>query len=1173
MSTRYPCPPILGQVRGHRHAVIEASAGTGKTYTIEHLVVDLLIRGQGIDALLVLTFTERAAGELRARIRQLLVRILNNTGPPLLAGESWLIDDRARGRLEQALFSLDTAAIGTIHSFFARVLTEHAFAGRRLFDGSLEDGRTLFGLAFKRALRRELARERGTAATLLMLWLTQNSEGIDDFASRLYKLHVSRRDIRPRFDAEALGREVENNPLFDVDLQAEIDDLADALGAASVHHSTVKSLRERKLPRLAAAIRQHGRSLATVFDTEAFEAIRTVAQKAQGKRLPAGRPAELLAAINALAAQLVPLEAAVVQSCLPVVRDALETHKRETGAYDFDEIIAGVAQALKGPEGQRLITGLQARYTHGLIDEFQDTDTQQWTIFQQLFVESPANHHVYLIGDPKQAIYRFRGADVHAYIRARRQILDSGQPRIPLQRNYRSTPGLIEACNLFFDQRAREPYFDDADFRYDEPVQPGKAVSAVHADGTPSVPVHVLEIEPAEEGLKKNELFRGLAREIAREVGALLSGPRRLCVGEPGRERPVPANEIYVLTVTNRQAEQIVADLRAEGIPASLYKQDGLFQTSEARAVRDLLAAVADPRDREARARAWITPFFSVPLEVLTDLEEIPDDHPLLRRLAQWKAAADGGRLESLFAQILDDSGIVVRELLFQEGERALTNYMHLFEILLEESQTSGCGLAELVALLDGYINETRLPPREDGNVQRLETDSASVQVMSIHKSKGLQADVVFLYGGFTAPSAGIRDEYPDGETPVVDLDPSDERAKQADRERGEEQQRLYYVALTRARGRLYLPYVPEGHWSRHWKGGYKRVNDRLAAVLTMPEAAALFTVRKFRDKPPPRGLAAAGQTARSPVSWRPGRGELDLPDLTAEMDRLHQRHRAFEVTSYSRMKRDWERTEEPIEAEETYLEDVPEADPEALPEGMLPGGRDTGTLLHTILEKAPLVQTAASAGLDAWRGLATVKRVVDDAFAKSSVALRHRAAVEEIAYRALTTPVRPDEGEAIPGFCNCTREARELEFLFPFPEASHPRLADAPGDRVEIERGFVKGFIDLVVEHQGRVYAVDWKSDVLDSYDRAAVAACVQELYSVQADLYALALVKALEVKTSTAYEGRFGGMFYVFLRGLGRDVPDGSGVYFVRPAWRDILDYEQELIRFGEQTRGGAR
>jgi exodeoxyribonuclease V beta subunit len=274
--------------------------------------------------------------------------------------------------------------------------------------------------------------------------------------------------------------------------------------------------------------------------------------------------------------------------------------------------------------------------------------------------------------------------------------------------------------------------------------------------------------------------------------------------------------------------------------------------------VRDLLAALDDPEQRALRGRAWITPFFSVPLGALPELADIPAHHPLIKRLIDWKELADKGKFESLFARILDDSGIVLRELLFKDDERALTNYFHLFEYLLEEIRTTGCGLTELVATLDGTIRGTRRPRAVDGDVQRLETDREAVQVMTIHRSKGLEAAVVFLYGGLTR-GLTAPNQYHDGEHRVIDLDLSEAAKTQARRERDEEDQRLYYVALTRAKARLYLPFVPAALWSSYWKGGYQCVNQRLARVLARPEAGGLFTQRTFQDTALRLGPAAQG--------------------------------------------------------------------------------------------------------------------------------------------------------------------------------------------------------------------------------------------------------------------------------------------------------------------------
>ena len=821
MRQQYPRPAVLETLPRTGHVVIEASAGTGKTYTIEHLVVDLLMPGGvTIEEILVLTFTERAAAELRRRIREVLVKILDDQREEHRSASDayWSIDEQGHKRLTRALLSLDKASIGTIHGFFTRVLNEHAFAGGRLFDGTLADGRTLFGRAFKTALRSELARDGSQAAPLLALWLDQHAKGVDWLEDRLYKLHATRRVIQPPFLAEALRREVEISPLGRKIDPAELDRLVVTLKAAKLHGTKAKNACTVHLPVVTNALDGGTGDLTRLLDPETRKSLRYLATNLSNLALR-GDAADIAAAAARLDRLVVPVEAAVVQTCLPIVREVLRQQKVGSGAYDFDEIIAGVAGALDEPGGAELIRSLRDRYKYALIDEFQDTDELQWKVFQRVFTESPRDHRAYLIGDPKQAIYGFRGADVRTYLKARRDLIQPGQAAIELRHNHRSTAALIEACNQILDQNDDEPFFDGAEINYRNPARPGRggALSALNADGTPAVPVHVLEFQPRGEKLAIGELRRGLARAIAREVSSLLSEPAGLKFGEPGREEPVAAKDIYVLTATNPDALRMVAALREAGVPSALYKQDGLFQTDEARAVRDLLAAIDDPDNLPRRARAWITPFFAIPLEVLPELDELPPSNPLLEHLTTWKDLADARRFETLFSRILDDSGVVLRELLFKDDERALTNYFHLFELLLEEARGKGCGLTDLVALLEGYIKGTRQPPAEDGNVQRLESDRAAVQVMTIHKSKGLEAAVVFLYGGFTRGFDGPH-LYHDGDTRVLDLDASDDRKIDAAVERAEEEQRLYYVALTRAKAQLYLPFV-KGEWPAALEG------------------------------------------------------------------------------------------------------------------------------------------------------------------------------------------------------------------------------------------------------------------------------------------------------------------------------------------------------------------
>jgi exodeoxyribonuclease V beta subunit len=1180
MIAHYPRPPILADIPRDRHAVIEASAGTGKTFTIEHMVVDLLLReGAPLSEILALTFTERAAVELRSRIRSKIEEILVCSDEPgkhrgQRPGDVWRIDDDARDRLSRALFAFDSASIGTIHGFFGRVLTEHAFTNGRLFVGELEDGRALFDRAFKTALRRSLARRPGDAAELLAYWMEQTRDGIDGLENLLWKCHSSRRRILPSFDIESIKGEIAKSPLFAIDLSGEAERFRLALKTAKVHGRSIDSILNR-LTVISGLIDRAGRSVGTLLDDKFREAVRFIGERIPERGLGEPLAAEIAKAILHMQAILVSLKAAIVQTSLPIVCEVLDRHKAATGQFDYDDLITGVAHALDGPRGEELIRAMRARYRFALIDEFQDTDELQWFFFENVFVKSGGRNLAYLIGDPKQAIYGFRGADVFTYIKARDQVEHDGSPRVPLTHNFRSTSDLIKAYNHILDPSATPPFFD-GDIQYDKLVEAGRELVIEEADGSTAVPIHLLKIEPknAEAKLSMNELRRGLARQIAREVGSVLSEKQGLRFGAKGQAQRVAPGEVFILAATNKDAREVSRAVREAGVPFSFYKQDGLFQTDEARDVRDLLAAIDNPGDSGRRGRAWITPFFAVPLTALPDLADLPDSHPLVKRLADWKDLADRRRFETLFARILDDSGVIRRELFLKDDERALTNYLHLFEVLLEDARAAGCTLADLVTTLNAYILETRKPPGEDGNVQRLESDREAVQIMTIHKSKGLEAAVVFVYGGFGGGRSDGLHRYHKDQQRVLYIG-DDEHAKSAAKEERErEEQRIYYVALTRAKARLYLPMVPAEFWNNRWDGGYGRVNKRLLAVesgLTGTANEHLFKVIPFRDRWIGDGADDPADPSRDLASWEPPRALLEDRPHSWDFHRLRGRHAGYEVSSYSRMKRAWSEEIDPLERAEFRRDPGRATLAVAPPEGELPGGTASGSMLHEILEFIPFESLIQSPIFDEWRQRKEIADIVTSAMNRNGIDMKYRREAETLVYNALTVDVPLDQAPSIPGLCHCQSHLREMEFLFPFPEDSHPPLSALKPGKLVIERGFIKGFVDLVVQHKDRVYFADWKSDFLPSYEQETIVKHVDDHYELQAKLYSLAMVKALGINSEAVYERSFGGLFYVFLRSLRGENASKPGVYFKKPSWAEILDYEDEVKRFDARSRGG--
>jgi len=1135
----YPFPAELVELPHDRPAVIEASAGTGKTYLIEHLVVDRLVRGEArIDEILVVTFSERAAAELIRRIRGLIRKVLQ-PDPPTdepVGPHVWTIDAAARERLEAATRGLDVAPISTIHAFCQRILTDHAFASGRLLAQDAVESRTAFTGAFDEVIRGRLD---GELAGLLAAWLLSNDvRALEDL---LYKARSARCEWAVSYDPERIGATAR---AFAASGLQE----ASAVTNRSIKRATYVVQRIEMLHAACRRFADDGQPAwllaeidRLVKGKEVFEFILDEERLGGARAKPGVAP--LLAHIEALAEVAIPLASAVAQRFGPLVEDRLRARKRAAGLFDFDDMLILVDEALRGPRGAELTATLRGRFRLAVIDEFQDTDPVQWQIFRTIFLDGPDARPLYLVGDPKQSIYGFRGADVSTYDGARAAVKALGGVH-HLERNFRSTPAVIDTYNAIFDQEARNPFFSTG-MTYDHPVSyGGKESESVDQ----ARPLTLLRVQADDEKKLPMRVVRDrLARAIAEEIDALLK-----------RADVTTAREIFVLTRTRKESEKVADKLAARGIPAVLAVQEGLYETDEARQVRDLLRAIADPRDPAKRLRAWLTPFFGL------SLADLPDavagaDQPLIDRLLAWHAAAEGGDLAGLFGRILDENGLARRELFAGEAMRRLTNFRQLFEILAMDAARARRPLGDITRRLAGLVARLAVPQPEEGNTLRAEGERDAVQIMTMHRAKGLEADVVFVYGGFNVAGRDVVRSF---------IDESGQRRRMAGqprlpavmelikKERNGEDQRLYYVALTRARKRLYLPYSGDVLDSDpspfdsppqedRWKltGGYRHVNRRIHELMNEPDTRHLRAPHRI-DIDPNAG-DDGGTTMRALSDWRPEPAHVAPIEPDAALAGLRRARAGAVTTSYSRIKQAHGGYRPPSE----ILDEVP--GPTATHdhdhgEGELRGGAGTGIFLHALLEVLPLETLRETPALEPWRARADVRALSEPLLRRYGRDPDEILPALNLAHAALTAPL-PVVGGVLPGLAQATRTAREMEFLFPFP-------AEAGG----ADGGFVKGFVDLIFEHEGRSYFGDWKTDRLPAWDAATIEAHVTANYALQERLYALALVRMLRIEDAAAYEARFGGTLYVFVRGLGRSTEAVRGG---RPTFERIVEWQREL------------
>ncbi|MDX1632683.1 MAG: UvrD-helicase domain-containing protein, partial [Thermoanaerobaculia bacterium] len=713
IRTLEPRPRILDEVPSTGHLILEASAGTGKTYALEHLVIELLVEGEvELSELLVVTFTERATEELRSRLRRRL-RQLTRAGDESLKAAGWSLDEEQRRLLDESLARLDDLHISTIHGFCQGLLHDLAFRHRRLFQQELVDGERLLRRAFREELRETLGGETRRAEALTRVLREGNT--VDDLEDRVTKICRFRGDgITPIWDPEGIGRWVEDalsllrrsevresleQDASEIlsDRTGLLEELPDSADPLAVGAAWLEAECENPTSGARKRLRERGdRWSLDLLDT--FEAL--------DER--AGDPAELVAS-------------AFRQSVLDRARE----RKATRGWYDFDDMLELVAEALRRPDDQ-VASEVRDRYRYALIDEFQDTDPVQWEIFRRLFPPEAEKQRLVLIGDPKQAIYGFRNADIAVYQRALNSIRDDGGSIHALTRNFRSTPRMLEAQVLLF----RDFFDGDTGFAPPEPGRP--ELSLTDSQGREAPPVVLLR--PYTTGSRKlgNGRFnQTVARAIGREIRRIVDGGELRMADGAGEPRAIPFGEIQVLARSNREVETVARALRSARIPYTLYRQEGLFDTEEARHLHELLRAISRPHDGAAHRRAWLTPFFHLPLAQLPGARETKEDHPLRDRLAVWRRQAEEEPLTVLFRSLLRDSGLTRRLLFSDSGHRRLTNYQHLLEILAEEAHGAALGLSEIVSLLADFRAGRARPARSEGTVQRVEGEREAVQVLT----------------------------------------------------------------------------------------------------------------------------------------------------------------------------------------------------------------------------------------------------------------------------------------------------------------------------------------------------------------------------------------------------------------------------------------------------------
>ena len=1145
-------PYVLLGIAPGRHAVIEASAGTGKTYTIEHLVLDLVLSGRAkLPEILVVTFTDKAAVELRLRIRRLLTDIARGKGrPPVPGGSSWDIDARGEERVREAVRDFERASIQTIHAFCLRVLRETAFAGGRPFELEQRDGRSSFREAAIETLRR-LPAEDPEAGALIAWWTA--AKAFDDIIDRLWEARRHAGNLAGVVEVRAV-REAWRMVRSAAPAWIDEGNAKKSAMAAGITNGSSKAAAARALVAVARAAETLSDDAPIAAIAAALEDSRENLKKYFGDPTKSATAGPDLRALAGLAAATdSPLRLAL-SILLPPVLARWRATKRDQGFFDFEDMLDWVDEALRSTDGPRLAASLRDRFRCALIDEFQDTDPVQWEVFRRLFVDGKDRGELIVVGDPKQSIYAFRGADVHIYRSAKALLAEQNAAVLELEENFRSSRALIGAVNRILDPSAAAPFFSGKT-RYDRAVRfpEQKDIALLGATGRPEAPVTLVRVVPPEgEKLVTADLKTAHARFIAAECRRLLE-PGRFTVTDRSGTHPLTAREIYVLTATGQESRLAGAALADHGVRYAFFREGGLFATDEAADVLDLLEAVADPYDGARRSRALITPFFGIGAAAAARARDAAKAVDIVRRFEEFAELAHAGRFARLFESLFESTGATRRLLLFEAQDRLLTNYAHIFEILLRDARRERGGLEAVIDSLRRRRAAPELESTAGEDIQRLETDGDAVRVMTIHKSKGLEAAVVFLFGAFSGRSAPAQlRRYHDGRaTKLFVGKPAGGSPEEIAivEEESDEARRLYYVAITRAKAKLYLPFLltkaSGADDASKFNGRYVHLNARLEALAPAAGETSADGAFARRDIPLHEDDAAVDRPA-APIALAPSPApELDFMALKMSA-------RARIETSYSAIKARMSDighggaggTSNDIDRREAVA-----ADP-------LPPGTETGILLHALLEEVEPGELEAAASLS------TAAEATRRLFEDKTRAWGGGAGAPEAAFRAakyaLTTPIVLDQGAPL-SLGRAPDLARELEFTMPYPELAHGALGAGWSTATRVERGYLHGFVDFVFSRDERVYLGDWKSDAVADASDTALRNLVLERYSIQIEVYTLALLRIAGIADRAAFERRFGGLVYVFLRAL--DGKTAKGFVVLRPSFDDVLGYEAKI------------
>jgi ATP-dependent exoDNAse (exonuclease V) beta subunit (contains helicase and exonuclease domains) len=1201
-----------------RHGVIEAHAGAGKTHTIVQMVLRILqepvpdAHGKPgyihIREILLVTFTEKAAGELKHRIREGLENRIkdNNTD--------------CADHLEDCLNNLHEAFIGTIHGVCLRLLQTWPFeTGMPFKTGKVDDAE---GLAD--TLRESMRIDWQDPETSIPWALSQLQATGMLLEEKHFKLV---REIAEKLldkentvlDRRAIG----GNRLHDLRLQMEdvqksLNNWQSIAGFKSALESLITELNAvsntgKLEPDRCEMLRKRVSQLREMCESSRYNTKILIAPckfgrsgiytQAHLKKIPG------LAAIDALCTaisghsyleQLKKKEKISDYMALTLFCDAAELLrdrwvriKGEKGLVSFQDMLRLMHRAVLNNPLFR--DALRKRLRYGIIDEFQDTSILQWQIFNRIFLEASEGNgpRLFIVGDPKQSIYSFQGADVQSYLDAKISIEKKNGQVYSLIHNFRSLPETIDGYNSILGRETGgEDWFAfassvDGKERISYPSEEKNGALAGPPRERVAKPGHPLNDKPVQVMVLEGNAARRRA-DMAAWTSAVIRSLKGKSISVPQgagwADLQLDYKDFAVIVEAHGLAEYFLERFQADGIPAVKYKMEGVFQSAMARDLHALLRAVLHPAgDPAPHLAALLTRFFNrhpAAIEPEKDIEPCRNlsgdcDHGstcISHALEEWVFLSSKHLWSRLFTSIQERTGIRERLVRLADGKRCLADLRQVIDYCIEKLYQDNFSLQQLATHL-GRLLEEEETVSQDKNLYTLATEESSVRVLTMHAAKGLEFPIVFVATGSSDKKSKSPDTVcwiEDHKLRVMPVESSrkellsssfDEGAEKCppSLQRTQERRRLLYVAMTRAQAMLFVPVHLAKEKDKAVKWAARKLPSWPDNDLT-PRLLGLFDQKKIEQFDDRRWNSRPSQKIKElddhldPAWVIPDSAQKVSKEILSQIQLLNIAGRICRQTSYSELSRKaWsdralDRSEGDDENPETFV-----AQGEQLPPTALPRGKLTGDALHLALEEllglesldsipGPVfVEKIAQQYLERNRVLQPLTRQSDRMIAIQSAA--------GIIQAALRQPYELSGKESVTIFDlpkNC--RVPEMEFLL---DKGHD---------------WVHGYMDLVfrlekpqAKHPWQYFVLDWKSDSLKTFEPGTIESCMKERhYELQAKIYCHALDRHLKGLLGKDYnpEDNLGGALYVFLRSFENPGPNGTVHSYYRTAEPDKDD-----------------